>query len=61
METPTIEGNKKKMSIVNALNNPLIAMGELTIFEEPVVTVILSKIPAEDADKNTANTKKMAQ
>jgi hypothetical protein len=61
METPTIEGNKKKMSIVNALNNPLIAMGELTIFEEPVVTVMLSKMPAEDADKNTANTKKIAQ
>jgi hypothetical protein len=61
METPTIDGNKKKMSMAKALNSPFMAIGELTIFEEPVVTVILSKIPAEDADKNTANTKKMAQ
>ena len=58
-ETPTIEGNKKKIKIVNALNNPETPIGEFTILEEPVVAVTESKKPAEAADKKNASTKKM--
>ncbi|GAA4975505.1 hypothetical protein GCM10023315_27770 [Algibacter aquimarinus] len=46
--------------MVMALNKPLIPNGELTIEEDPVVTVTLSKIPAELAEKNKARKKKIA-
>ena len=59
METPTIEGNKKKIKIVNALNKPETPIGEFTILEEPVVAVTESKKPAEAADKKKANIKKI--
>ena len=47
-----IEGNRKKIRVAIALNNPAIPEGELTIDAEPVVTVKASKIPAEAAEKN---------
>lgn len=58
---PNNRWKQKKIKIVSELNNPLMAIGEFTIFEEPVVTVILSKIPAEADDKNKAKIKNMAQ
>jgi len=57
METPTIDGNKKKIKIVNALNKPKIPMGEFTILDEPVVAVIESKKPAVAAERNIDNKK----
>jgi len=59
MVTPMIEGNKKKIKVVNPLNKPTTPMGELTILEEPVETVKKSKIPAELAERNKDKTKKM--
>ena len=47
--------------MVNALNMPFKFMGEFTIFDEPVLTVRESKIPAELAVTNSAITKKMAR
>ena len=47
--------------MVNPLNKPVTPKGEFTILEEPVVTVRKSKIPADDADKNSANKKKIAR
>jgi len=47
-----MEGNKKNIKVVKPLNNPITPIGEFTIFEEPVVTVRKSKMPAELADKN---------
>lgn len=47
-----IEGNRKKIRVAIALNNPAIPEGEFTMDAEPVVTVIESKIPAELAAKN---------
>jgi hypothetical protein len=58
-ETPTIEGNKKNIKIVNVLNKPETPIGEFTILEEPVVAVLESKKPAEAADKKNANNKKI--
>ena len=55
-----MDGNKKKINVVNPLNNPVTPIGEFTIFEDPVETVIKSKIPAELADKNDDNTKNIA-
>ena len=52
-----MEGNKKNIKIVRALNKPVTPKGEFTIREEPVVTVKKSKIPADEADKNKANRK----
>ncbi|GGK32248.1 hypothetical protein GCM10007962_28290 [Yeosuana aromativorans] len=60
METPMMDGNKKKIKVAIPLNNPLIPIGELTTLEEPVVTVKKSKIPAELADKNNDSNKKIA-
>lgn len=60
METPIMEGNKKNIKVATPLNNPLMPIGELTTFEEPVVTVKKSKMPAELAEKNNDNTKNMA-
>jgi len=54
-----MEGNKKNIKIVKALNNPETPMGEFTILEEPVVAVTESKKPAEAADKKKANIKKI--
>ena len=54
-ETPIIEGNKKNIKIVSALNKPVTPIGELTILEEPVVAVTESKKPADAADKKKAN------
>lgn len=56
-----IEGNKKKINVVKPLNKPLTPIGELTILEEPVVTVIKSQIPAEDAEKKKAKKIKIAK
>jgi len=50
-----MDGNKKNINVVNPLNKPVTPIGEFTIFEEPVVTVRKSKIPAEAADKNKAS------
>ena len=58
-ETPTIEGNKKNMKIVKALNKPETPMGEFTILDEPVVAVTESNKPAEAADKKKAKIKKI--
>ena len=58
-ETPTIEGNKKNIKIVNALNKLETPMGEFTILDDPVVAVTESKKPAEAADKKKANIKKI--
>ncbi|GAA4270487.1 hypothetical protein [Hyunsoonleella aestuarii] len=55
-----MEGNKKNINIVKALNRPEIPIGEFTIKDDPVVTVKKSKIPAEDADKNKDKRKKIA-
>ena len=54
-----IEGNKKNIKKVILLNSELIALGELTIFAEPTVTVMESKIPAEAADIKIPNPKKI--
>jgi hypothetical protein len=59
METPIIDGNKKNTKVVKPLNNPITPIGEFTIFEDPVVTVRESKIPAEAAAKSRANKKKI--
>lgn len=56
-----IDGNKKKIKMVNPLNKPVTPNGEFTTLEEPVVIVRKSKIPADDADKNSANKKKIAR
>ena len=55
-----IDGNKKKINTASPLNNPLIPIGELTIFEEPVVVVRKSKTPAVLAAKNIDMKKKIA-
>jgi hypothetical protein len=55
-----MDGNKKKIKVVKPLNKPLTPIGEFTILDEPVVTVRKSKIPAELADKNNDNNKKIA-
>jgi hypothetical protein len=57
IETPIIEGNKKKIKTIKPLNTPLILIGELTIREEPVVPVIPSQIPAEVEDRKKARSK----
>jgi hypothetical protein len=46
MDAPMIEGNKKKIIVVNPLRSPTIPVGELTILADPVVTVRKSKTPA---------------
>jgi hypothetical protein len=56
-----IEGNKKKINVVKPLNKPLTPIGEFTILEEPVVTVIKSQIPAEVAEKKKAKKIKIAK
>ena len=60
METPIIDGNKKKINTVKPLNNPVTHNGEFTINDEPVVTVKASKIPAEPAERNNAIIKNIA-
>ena len=55
-----MEGNKKKIKTVIPLNKPVILEGEFTIEDDPVVVVILSKIPAALAEKNKAIIKKIA-
>jgi hypothetical protein len=54
-----IEGNKKKINVVNPLNKLDNPIGEFTTTEEPVVTVMESKIPAEAAAIKTDNSKKI--
>ena len=56
-----MDGNRKNIKVVKPLNNPITPIGEFTIFEEPVVTVKKSKIPAELAAKNKDNAKKIAK
>lgn len=55
-----MDGNKKKINVVNPLNNPTTPIGELTTFDEPVETVIKSKIPAALEERNNDNIKNMA-
>ncbi len=55
-----IEGNRKKIKMVNALKLPLILIGEFTILDEPTVPVMESQIPADVADKRKAIIKKIA-
>ena len=57
MLTPTIDGNRKKIKIVSALNKFETPIGEFTILEEPVVAVIESNKPAVAADKNNDKSK----
>jgi|TARA_Y100000385_G_scaffold263952_1_gene296918 hypothetical protein len=56
-----IDGNKKKIKVVNALNMLFTPEGEFTILEEPVVTVTESNKPAVPADKKNDKPKKMAK
>ena len=56
-----MEGNKKKIKMVNPLNKPVPPNGEFTILEQPVVTVRKPNIPADEADKNNANKKNIAR
>lgn len=61
IDTPIIDGNKKKIKTVSPFNKLLTPMGEFTILEEPVVAVMESKKPAEAADKKNDNKKKMTK
>ena len=56
-----IDGNKKKIKVVNTLNTLFTLVGEFTILEEPVVAVIESNKPAAAADKKKDKPKKMAK
>ena len=53
-----IDGNKKKIKVVSALNMLFTPEGEFTILEEPVVTVTESNKPAVPADKKNDKPKK---
>lgn len=55
-----MDGNRKKIKIDNPLYKLLIPYGEFTIREDPVVAVILSKIPAFAAEITKASAKKIA-
>jgi hypothetical protein len=55
IDTPIIEGKRKKIKIVKAFNKPETPIGEFTILEEPVVAVTESKKPADAADRKKAN------
>lgn len=59
IETPIIEGNKKNIKIDKALKSALIAIGEFTILDEPVVVDNESKRPALSADKKKASNAKI--
>jgi len=61
MERPMIEGNKKKIKVVNSLNNPITPIGEFTTFDDPTETDKKSNIPAEIAAINKAKNKKIAK
>ncbi len=54
-----MEGKRKNIKTVIPLINPLMAIGEFTIFEEPVVEVRESKRPATLPVINRARKKKM--
>ena len=56
-----IDGNKKKIKVVNALNMLFTPEGEFTILEEPVVTVTESNKPAVPADKKNDKPKNIAK
>jgi hypothetical protein len=58
-DAPIIDGNRKKIKIVNPLKRFETPIGEFTIWEEPVVAVIKSNIPAVAADINSDNRKKI--
>jgi hypothetical protein len=55
-----IDGKRKNINVVNPLNKPFTPIGEFTIFDEPVVTVKESKIPADAAEKKKAKKIKIA-
>jgi len=55
-----MEGNKNSINTVIPLNIPLIPKGEFTMFEDPVVAVMESKIPALTAAINPEIRIKMA-
>ena len=59
MEAPIIEGNRKKIKVVNPLNKLLIPLGELTILDEPVLTVNESNKPAVPPEINKAKSAKI--
>ena len=61
IETPMIDGNKKKIKTVRPFNKLFTPIGEFTILDEPVVAVTSSKKPAEAADKKNDNKKKMTK
>jgi len=61
METPIMEGNKKKIKTVKPFNKLFTPIDEFTILEEPVVAVTESKSPAEAADKKNDKKKKMTK
>ncbi len=61
METPIMDGNKKKINMVRPFSKLFTPIGEFTILEEPVVAVIESKKPAAAADKKNDNKKKMTK
>tara|TARA_R110002049_G_scaffold304526_2_gene499857 strand:- start:107 stop:283 length:177 start_codon:yes stop_codon:yes gene_type:complete len=55
-----MDGNKKKIKTDMVLKRAVTPDGELTTLEDPVVTVTLSKIPAELAAISKAIIKKIA-
>ena len=56
-----MDGNKKKIKIVKALNKLLTPEGEFTILEVPVVTVTESNKTAVPADKKNDKPKNIAK
>ena len=54
-----MDGNKKKISIVSALNKLVRPKGEFTILDDPTVAVLESNKPADVAAKKKDNTKKI--
>jgi len=61
MEAPIIEGNKKKIKVVSPFNRPLIPIGELTINEDPVLTVNESNNPADAPARKMEKRKNIAR
>lgn len=60
MVTPIIAGYKNNINVDKPLNKFLTPVGEFTILDEPVVAVIESKNPADEAAMKKAKIKNMA-
>ena len=56
-----IDGNRKNIKMVNALNKLVTPIGEFTILEELVVAVIESKKPALAAERKKDSAKKITK